>query len=608
VVGPSSLPGGLTAAPYNQALSASGGTSPYNFTVSAGDLPTGLSLSSSGSVNGTPSAAGTFSFTIRATDSVGFSGTRDFSVTIANSELDLTVPVVYITQAIQTQAFDVPLVKDRDGYLRAFVLAGQVNHATPQVRVRIYDGGSLLATYAISPPGTSTPTSIGESSLSNSWNQIIPGALIQPGYSLRVEVDPDNLISETDEANNTWPASGSAQALDVRDLAMLNMTLVPVNTTSGTGNVNAGNAGSFMDYPRRIHPIPDYDAVVRATMSSSATLAADGTGWDTMLSELTAQRTADGSSRYYFGLCHVGYYSGVAGLSWVGYPVGVGWDYLPSGSWVLAHEIGHNWNYGHTRCTGSEDRVDTGYPYPGGEIGAYGYDLWASSLKDQATYKDVMSYCNPQWISDYTYKKILAYRESSPIGLRGQAGEESPKEPCLLVWGLRRHGQILLEPSFFLSTRPSLLPSGPFSVEGLDESERILWSQSFDLLQSTDAGDPTSAGFCLAVPMSAVLLDQIQVLRIAEGGVERVRRGSAGLSVQQSPGRLPAAISVTSAGPDGVDLRWDSSRAPVVMVRDHDRDECIGFVRGGSTRLTTASRHLELLSSDGVHTRVQRWP
>ena len=256
-----------------------------------------------------------------------------------------------------------------------------------------------------------------------------------------------------------------------------------------------------MDMTRRLHPIPDYDAQVRATLNSSAILASDGAGWDVLLNEVTAQRTADGSSDYYFGVAHVSYTSGVAGLGWIGYPVAIGWDHLPSASSVLAHEIGHNWSYGHTRCNGSESNPDPGYPYPGGAIGAYGYDLWSSALKDKTTYKDVMSYCNPQWISDYTYKKILAFRESSPIGFRAAAGGLGGRT---LPAGLgtpqrRRYRPRAVVPDL----HPTVAPRpGPYRVEGLDGSDAVLWSQDFDLMQSSHPTDPTSAGFCFAVPMS----------------------------------------------------------------------------------------------------------
>lgn len=80
VLPPSTLPGGTTGVVYSATLNpASGGTAPYTYAISAGALPGGLTLSSAGAISGTPSAAGSFTFTVTATDSS--TGTGPFSVT-----------------------------------------------------------------------------------------------------------------------------------------------------------------------------------------------------------------------------------------------------------------------------------------------------------------------------------------------------------------------------------------------------------------------------------------------------------------------------------------------------------------------------------------------
>lgn len=73
-INPSSLPNGSVAATYNQLLIASGGASPYTFAVTSGSLPAGLMLSPAGGLTGTPSAGGSFSVIITATDSSPFPG------------------------------------------------------------------------------------------------------------------------------------------------------------------------------------------------------------------------------------------------------------------------------------------------------------------------------------------------------------------------------------------------------------------------------------------------------------------------------------------------------------------------------------------------------
>jgi large repetitive protein len=70
---------------YSETITANGGTGPYTYAVSSGSLPTSLSLNTStGVISGTPTAAGTYSFTIKATDTLGAFGYQNFQITIAN--------------------------------------------------------------------------------------------------------------------------------------------------------------------------------------------------------------------------------------------------------------------------------------------------------------------------------------------------------------------------------------------------------------------------------------------------------------------------------------------------------------------------------------------
>lgn len=64
------LPGATLAQPYTATVGpASGGTAPYAYTVTAGSVPQGLSMAANGVFSGTPTALGTFNFTVTATDS-----------------------------------------------------------------------------------------------------------------------------------------------------------------------------------------------------------------------------------------------------------------------------------------------------------------------------------------------------------------------------------------------------------------------------------------------------------------------------------------------------------------------------------------------------------
>lgn len=82
---PSALPAAIQGATYNQTLTASGGASPYAFSVSAGTLPAGLTFSSAGVLSGTATQTGSFPITIKATDANGCAGTRDYTLVINDS-------------------------------------------------------------------------------------------------------------------------------------------------------------------------------------------------------------------------------------------------------------------------------------------------------------------------------------------------------------------------------------------------------------------------------------------------------------------------------------------------------------------------------------------
>lgn len=77
-VSTTSLPAATVGATYSQSLSGTGGVPPYTWTISGGALPTGLTMSSSGVISGTPTTAGTFAFSVRLTDASGTSVAENF--------------------------------------------------------------------------------------------------------------------------------------------------------------------------------------------------------------------------------------------------------------------------------------------------------------------------------------------------------------------------------------------------------------------------------------------------------------------------------------------------------------------------------------------------
>ena len=87
---PATLPGTTAGAAYAQTIAASGAVAPYAYTVTAGALPAGISLSNAGALAGTATTAGTFNFTVTATDANGQLATRAYSVVVAVPTLAIT--------------------------------------------------------------------------------------------------------------------------------------------------------------------------------------------------------------------------------------------------------------------------------------------------------------------------------------------------------------------------------------------------------------------------------------------------------------------------------------------------------------------------------------
>jgi large repetitive protein len=86
-------PAGNVGAAYATTLTATGGLLPYTWSLSAGSLPPGLQLgAASGTISGTPTVAGTFSFTARVADAAGGTATRATSITVDPGPLSITVP------------------------------------------------------------------------------------------------------------------------------------------------------------------------------------------------------------------------------------------------------------------------------------------------------------------------------------------------------------------------------------------------------------------------------------------------------------------------------------------------------------------------------------
>ncbi len=85
---PPGLPTATVGVPYSDTLQAAGGASPYQWAVTAGSLPAGLSFDGTGTVSGTPTSSGTFPFTVEVTDAQSNRSSKQLTLAVAAGNYD----------------------------------------------------------------------------------------------------------------------------------------------------------------------------------------------------------------------------------------------------------------------------------------------------------------------------------------------------------------------------------------------------------------------------------------------------------------------------------------------------------------------------------------
>lgn len=559
----------------------------------------------------TGSGAVTLSFTASGVSSATSNSFTPATATVAGP-FNLAIDGMYLTQSTQDYAGNVPLIANRAALLRVFVKATAANTTTPAVKVTTYQAGTLLKTYTITSPSQSAPTCVDEGNLTASWNVSIPASEVVANMSVLAEVDPTNVVTESSDSDNKFPASGTPKTLDVRTTAPMRITFIPVTQGGGTGDISASNVNAYLDYPLRVYPwVPStMDIQYHAPYAYGTTLngASYDAGWTTLLNEIDAMRVNEqgsGGNRYYYAVVKPSYNSGGTGFGRIGGAAAIGVDIKFNGtvqpstnyySMTLAHELGHNFGRNHVNC-GNPSNPDINYPYsPTSSIGVYGWDPSTNVLRGKDSYTDFMSYCSPLWISDYTYKAVIAWRETH--------FEPPPASPrrSLLVWGRIGPTGVVLEPAFEIDAPPALPErAGRYSVQAVDGAGQEVFNLSFDGAEVDHA--PGERNFAWAVPLPST--GQVSELRLRDGQTVMTRRSRTTLTNAPATGAL-ASVRLRSLSTARSRLEWDASTYPVAMVRDPASGEVLGFLRGGSGDLGSRHASVDVLFSNGVSSVRQR--
>ncbi len=316
----------------------------------------------------------------------------------------------------------VDVISERDGMLRVFVQTGSDwESRTVAAVVELDVDGD---TERFSAEGNIS-SSTSDNSLGNSLNVDIPGASLTRDTSL-VSVKLVEVESGVDASGNDsgaeWEAPGGSLDLDARDTGeSLRIVLVPIEYRADGSNrmpdMSDAQIEIYRDALYAQYPTKEIDLVIDDPMAATWQISPFGQGWTYTLEQIYFRREENNAAfeEYYYGLfspaqnfptfCQQGCVAGLSSLAqsasqdWARVSIGLGFGGEGSAG-TMVHEIGHAHGREHSPC-GTQDAGF--YPHSGAIIGVQGYDLRAGQLKESTGFYDFMAYCDPTWVSDYTY-------------------------------------------------------------------------------------------------------------------------------------------------------------------------------------------------------------
>ncbi|WP_210184550.1 putative Ig domain-containing protein, partial [Rhizobium sp. YK2] len=297
-VNPASLSAGTVGTAYSQTITASGGTSSYSFSVTSGALPAGLTLSSSGTLSGTPTAGGTFNFTVTARDSstgtgAPFSGSKAYSLTIGAPTI--TVAPATLTAATVGASYNQTISASGGTSSYSFaVTAGSLPHGLNLSSGGVItgmptEGGSFSFTITATDSSTGTgpftgsrsysltvsaptitvaPATLPCATVAASYSQTITASGGTSSYSFAVTAGalPDGVTLSSGGALTGTPTAGGT----------FNFTVTATDSSTGTGPFAGSRAYSLSVSAPTITISPSALPAATAGTAYSQTLAASG--------------------------------------------------------------------------------------------------------------------------------------------------------------------------------------------------------------------------------------------------------------------------------------------------------------------------------------------
>lgn len=400
---------------------------------------------------------------------------------------DLEVVHMGLYQSVQSQSNDVTLIARKPAILRIYAQASDSIGPIPSARIRVdaSRNGQLIG--SINSPLQIVSANPMPEDMDSTFNLDLPVDWLSGQLVLTATIDTGDSVPEFSEGNNTLRSTFQFQ-----DVAPLSLTIVPINyvdTVTGKTFTQPGY-DPISDWLLSAFPISEIRVNIHAPLNFTGDLR-QGEDWGRLLEEVTqvwANEAGQGSSHIYYGLIPNttsggdGWFSGgVSGLGWIGQRVSIGLDMGPATATSAAHEIGHNLGRHHAPC-GNPSGVDPYFPYANASIGVFGVDTSDETLLDPDSTHDIMSYCGPEWVSDYTYEALF-YDQSLRGGQSGVTGEGT-----FVTTILKDNDSASLGTTDYHRLATGLLADSPYQVQLVDRDGQTIATYPAELYTAEETG------------------------------------------------------------------------------------------------------------------------